>query len=226
MIDQQNKKHTNNDKQKELAIGRSKFNQSQRVKRWSRQLNNYGKFALLQHSPGTLIDPEATDTPDKSLWEPLLDGGQGEKFPVKCALVEPQGDVNTSARLGNNKPSNIPNFGYSMHPNDRGHITDSLSRFPSGEQKTATPFVQTPGPDSSGPRVGKQTNEYDAREGLLPPIIMATGVEIVGRDIEKLRLQNKRRRHTLQQQQAHMSAWTTHTGDTELPPATNLPNMW
>ena len=82
MIDQQNKKHTNNDKQKELAIGRSKFNQSQRVKRWSRQLNNYGKFALLQHSPGTLIDPEATDIPDKSLQEPLLDGGQGEKFPV------------------------------------------------------------------------------------------------------------------------------------------------
>ena len=89
----------------------------------------------------------------------------------------------------------------------------------------ATPLVQAPGPDSSGQRVGKQTNEDDTREGLLPPIIKATGAEVVGRDIEKVQLQNKRWRHALQQQQAHTSAWTTHTGDTELPPATNLPNM-
>ncbi len=120
MIDQQSKKRTNEDKHKELAIGRSKFNQSRRVERWSRQLDNYEKSAPLQHAPGTLIDPEATDIPDKSLQEPLLDGGQGEKFPVKCALVEPRGDVNASARLSNNKPSNIPNNGYSMHPNDQG----------------------------------------------------------------------------------------------------------
>ena len=78
MIDQQNKKRTNDDKQKELAIGRSKFNQSMRVERWSRQLANYEKSAPLQHSPGTLLDPDATDIPDESLREPLLDGGQCE----------------------------------------------------------------------------------------------------------------------------------------------------
>ena len=89
MIDQQNKKRTDDDKQKELAIGRSKFNQFQRVERWSRQLDNYGNSAPLQHSPGTLLDPEATDIPDESLREPLLDGGQGEKFPINCALMEP-----------------------------------------------------------------------------------------------------------------------------------------
>ena len=90
------KNRTGDNKQKELVIGRRKFNQSRRVERWSRQRDNYEKSAPLQHSPGTLLDPEATNIPDKSLREPLLDGGQGEKFPVKCALMEPQGDVNAS----------------------------------------------------------------------------------------------------------------------------------
>ncbi len=72
MIDQQHKKRTDNDKQKELAIGRSKFNQSRRVERWSRQLDKYDKSAPLQHSPGALLDPEAINIPDQSLWEPLL----------------------------------------------------------------------------------------------------------------------------------------------------------
>ena len=151
MIDQQNKKRTNDDKQKELAIGRSKFNQSMRVERWSRQLANYEKSAPLQHSPGTLLDPDATDIPDESLREPLLDGGQGENFPVKCALVEPRGDVNASARLGNNKPLNIPNFVYLMHPNDWGHVTDSLSRFPRGEHASTRARVKWP--------KGRQTNK-------------------------------------------------------------------
>ena len=203
MINQQNKKRNDDNKQKEIAIGRSKFNQSWQVERWPHQLKNYDKSAPLQHSPGTLLDPKAIDIPDNSLREPLLDGGQGEKFSVKCALVEPRGDVNASARPNNNKPlnipnngysmhppnnkpSNIPNNGYSMHPNDRGNITDSLSCPPRGEQETATPLVQAPRPDASGQKVGKQANEYDALEGLLPPIIEATGAEVVGRDIEKL----------------------------------------
>jgi hypothetical protein len=182
---------------------RSKFNQSQQVERWSRQLKNYDKSAPLQHLPGTLLDPEAIDSPDKSLQEPLLDGGQGEKFSVKCALVELQGDVNVSARPNNNKPLNIPNNGYlihppndkppnipdngySMHPNDRGNVTELLSHPPRGEQETATPLVQAPGPDASGQRVGKQANRYDALKGQLPPVIKATGAEVVSRDIEKL----------------------------------------
>ena len=79
-IDQQNKKRADDDKQKELVIGRSKFNQSRRVEQWSCQLKNCDKSAPLQHLPGTLLDPEAIDIPDKNLWEPLLDGGQVRNF--------------------------------------------------------------------------------------------------------------------------------------------------
>jgi hypothetical protein len=38
-------------------------------------------------------------------------------------------------------------------------------------------------------------------EGLKPPTLQATGSLVSGKDIEKLRLQNKRTRHALQEQQ-------------------------
>jgi hypothetical protein len=63
-------------------------------------------------------------------------------------------------------------------------------------------------------------------EGLLPPIIKATGNLVTGKDIEKLRLQNKRHRHALQEQEARSSAWTTYQGDTVLPPSAPLPEKW
>jgi hypothetical protein len=38
-------------------------------------------------------------------------------------------------------------------------------------------------------------------EGLLPPTLEATGQLVSGKDIKRLRLQNKRRQHALQEQQ-------------------------
>ena len=63
-------------------------------------------------------------------------------------------------------------------------------------------------------------------EGLKPPTLDATGSLVSGKDIEKLRPQNKRTRHTLQDQQQHNSMWTTHTGTTVLPPSSPLPERW
>jgi hypothetical protein len=81
-------------------------------------------------------------------------------------------------------------------------------------------------PEAYGTRVGKWSNEHDPLAGLPPQVIEATGAEVLGIDIERLQLQNKWRRHALQEQQAQTSAWTTHTGDLELPTATTLLSTW
>ena len=60
--------------------------------------------------------------------------------------------------------------------------------------------------------------------GDISPGTISHGVS--GKDIKKLRLQNKRTRHTLQEQQQHKSMWTTHTGTTMLPATTPLPDKW
>jgi hypothetical protein len=67
-------------------------------------------------------------------------------------------------------------------------------------------------------------------KGLRPPVLTATGALITGADTNKLRLQNKQRRHLLQERQTANSFWTTHTGDAVLPtrverPATYLSEM-
>ena len=54
-------------------------------------------------------------------------------------------------------------------------------------------------------------------DGIQPPILLATGHLVTGADTDKLRLQNKRRRHALQDTQAHGTFWTTHTGTAILP---------
>ncbi len=63
-------------------------------------------------------------------------------------------------------------------------------------------------------------------EGLKPPTLMATGTLVSGKDIEKLRLQNKRMRRALQEQQRNDMMWSTHTGATRLPTPTSLPETW
>ena len=51
-----------------------------------------------------------------------------------------------------------------------------------------------------------------AVEGLLPPILEQTGTLLTGAETDKLRLQNRRRRHALQEQQVPTTLWSTHTG--------------
>jgi hypothetical protein len=64
-------------------------------------------------------------------------------------------------------------------------------------------------------------------EGLDPPIIEATGDLVRGADTDKLRLQNKRRRHNLQEEQPQFKLWTKHTGDAILPQQTcERPATW
>ena len=62
-----------------------------------------------------------------------------------------------------------------------------------------------------------------ALEGLQPPILELTGGLITGAETDKLRLQNRRRRHALQIQQVPATLWSTHTGQASLPPRQERP---
>jgi hypothetical protein len=57
-----------------------------------------------------------------------------------------------------------------------------------------------------------------ALEGLQPPILEQTGGLLTGAETDKLRLQNRLRRHALQEQQVPTTLWSTHTGHASLPP--------
>ncbi len=56
-----------------------------------------------------------------------------------------------------------------------------------------------------------------ALKGLQPPILEQTGGFVTGTETNKLRLQNKRWRHTIQEQQVPLTLWTTHTSHASLP---------
>jgi len=62
-----------------------------------------------------------------------------------------------------------------------------------------------------------------ALEGLQPPILEQTGSLLTGAETDKLRLQNRRSRHALQEQQAPTMLWSTHTGQASLPPRQERP---
>jgi hypothetical protein len=104
-----------------------------------------------------------------------------------------------------------------MHPDGPSNATDLLSCLPSRKPQTEKRQALHP---------NGHDDDHGLFAGLLPPIIETTGAEVVSKDIERLRLQNKCRRHTLQEQQVQTSAWTTHTGDQALPTATTLPLTW
>ncbi len=73
----------------------------------------------------------------------------------------------------------------------------------------------------------QQLTSNSHSEGLKPPIIEAMGKMATGAETEKLRMQNKQRKHALQdQQEPRVSLWTTHTGKTVLPTQTKLPDTY
>jgi len=60
-------------------------------------------------------------------------------------------------------------------------------------------------------------------EGLQPPILYQTGGLITGAETDKLRLQNRRQCHALQDQQITTTLSSTHTGQASLPPRQEHP---
>ena len=62
-----------------------------------------------------------------------------------------------------------------------------------------------------------------ALEGLQPPILEQTGGLLTGAETDKLRLQNRRHHHALQEHQVPTTLWSIHTGHASLPPQHDRP---
>jgi len=62
-----------------------------------------------------------------------------------------------------------------------------------------------------------------ALEGLRPQILEQTGGLLTGAETDKLRLQNRRRCHALQEKQVPTTLWSTHMGHASLPPQQERP---
>ena len=60
-------------------------------------------------------------------------------------------------------------------------------------------------------------------EGLQPPILDQSGRLFMGAETDKLRLQNRRWCHALQEQQVPTTLWSTHTRPASLPPRHKRP---
>ena len=60
-------------------------------------------------------------------------------------------------------------------------------------------------------------------KGLQPPTLYQTGGLITGAETDKLRLQNRRRHHALQDQQMPTTLWSNHMGQASLQPRQECP---
>jgi hypothetical protein len=63
-------------------------------------------------------------------------------------------------------------------------------------------------------------------EGLHPPVLATTGNLVTGLETDKLQLQNRRQRHTLQEMQLPALMWTRNLGSAILPPAQARPSTY
>ena len=72
----------------------------------------------------------------------------------------------------------------------------------------------------------KSTGRPPPLDGIQPPILLATGKFATGAETNRLRLQNKRRRHALQYAQIPTSFWTTHKGTEVLPLQESRPRTY
>jgi hypothetical protein len=150
------------------------------------------------------------------LRKPLLDGGQGETNFSNNVFLHPQVDVNAEVGTTTTLPD----------PPTNGEDGQFPERVNSNNACPHDVNAECGQPTLTHSQPGNGTACQGHLDGLSPPILNATGSLVAGRDIEKLRLQNKRRRHVLQERQTSLSAWTIHQEDTSLPPPTPLPEQW
>ncbi len=208
-------------------MGHSKYNLSRRIERWSQPAVIVDKREPHPQQTATNASSSSNNETEGAsedfLRQPLLDGGQGENNKFDNVFTQPQGDVNADVGTNNKLPTS-PSNGGDWHPPKRA-ISSNLHPHDINMERVQPTSTQAQ--QLNGSAMGIITQSVSNHlEGLLPPIIEATGNLVAGKDIEKLRLQNKRRRHALQEHKARSSAWTTYQGDTVLPPSTPLPEKW
>ena len=146
------------------------------------------KSVRLQHE---LIPPPHVATPSS--------GGS-----IKLVRFAPPPPYGATPPLGGSK---------SVHLASPPHYGATL---PLGDSKSVRLRKCEPIPPPYGGAVVPQATQ--ALEGLQPPILEQTGGLLMGAETDRLRLQNRRRRHVLQEQQVPTTLWSTHTGHASLPP--------
>jgi hypothetical protein len=192
---------------------------SRRIVRWSQPCmvtNNTAQQTQQASIKAISSGNNATDgATEDILRKPLLDGGQGETNFSNNVFSHPQGDVNAEV----DTTTTLPN------PPTNGEDGQFPERVHSNNEHPHDVNAECRQPTSTHSQPGNGTACQGHLDGLSPPTLNATGNLVAGRDIKKLRLQNKRRRHALQERQTSSSAWTIHQGDTSLPPPTPLPEQ-
>ncbi len=214
---------------KALVVGQSKYNLSQRLKRWSQPAIISDKVELTPHqtsssnnSTNKISHNNSKGVSEDMLRQPFLDGGQGKTIDVLGVLAQLQGDVNSDGGTIKFPPASHNRVGWQCPERANSNNLHPYNVKTDQGQHTSTHAQHVKG----STMVNKSQGASNHLDGLLPPVLEATGSFIKGKDIKKLHLQNKRRRHALQEQQPTFSVWTTHQGDMFLPPSTPLPERW
>ena len=188
---QQDQDLTGEQQLKVLTIGRIKFNLSRHIVRWSQPCTVTDDTAQqMQQASTNAISSGNKATKGATeyiLQKPLLDGGQGETNVSNNVFLQPQGDVN--AEVGTT--TTLPN------PPTNGEDGQFPERVNSNDAHPHDVNTERGQPTSTHSQPGNGTACQGHLNGFSPPILNATGNLVAGRDIEKLRLQNKRRWHAL-----------------------------
>jgi hypothetical protein len=152
----------------------------------------------------------------------LMGDGQGKTIDFLGVLAQPQGDVNADGGTIKLPPAPHNRVGW-----QRPERANSNNLHPYNVKTDQGQHISTHAQHVKGSTMmNKSQGASNHLNGLLPPVLEATGSLVAGKDIKKLCLQNKRRQHALQEQQPTLSVWTTHQRDTVLPPSTPLPERW
>jgi hypothetical protein len=184
---------------------------------WANQvivINNKCSIAINNHQNKFNI-PEGA--PIDILTQPLVNGGQGKSGGNgNQTLLHQEEDINHGLSQGS-KCHHLP---HERDPPACPAVKSTQTQLTCGGSTDST---VPPTPKRAVAMPSGQGIEF---EGLEPPTLTATGTLVSGKDIEKLRLQNKQTRRALQEQQRNDMMWSTHTGATRLPTPTSLPEAW
>jgi hypothetical protein len=193
--------------------------------------NNGGMQGEAYHTTDSTNDREG-DAREATTVEKPTHGTQNpnlnkERVPPSDTSLFQRGDRLPASKL--TPPTNRAHSPLSEEEAGNGHNTPPLANIHSrarqrhlgthnilGRHKITKKSTLVPCPITRETMTTKEIKE--PLEGLKPPVLEATGSLVTGSDTDKLRLQNKRRRHQLQDQQSSQeSYWTTHSGTAVLP---------
>ncbi len=229
LCNQQHQHISAEQQQKALAVGQSKYNLSQQLKQWLQPAIISDDVEPTPHqtsspnnSTNKISHDDSEGVSEDILRQPFLDGGQGRTIDFLGVITQPQGDVNVDGGTIKLSPAPHNRVGWQCPERANSNNLHPYDVKTDQGQHISTHVQHVKG----STMMNKSQGASNHLAGLLPPVLEAMGSLVAGKDIKKLRLQNKWQQHALQKQQPMLLVWTTHQGDTVLPPSTPLPERW